>query len=94
MVEARRTLSPDRLYLNTCSSFHMCFTRKHMREVEALSKQLSGDCNAETTHSNKKGWLLGCLFYVWLVENRIANVLSVGLLEKEGFHISYETGSN
>ena len=36
VVEARRTLIPDRLYLDTCFSFQMCFTNKHMRDMEAL----------------------------------------------------------
>ena len=93
LEEARRTLSPDKLYLDTCSSFHMCFTKKHMRQVVEVGQKLSGDCNAGTTYSSQKGWV-GRLFHVWLVENGIANVLSVGQLEQEGFHISYETGGD
>ena len=93
VVEARETLSEDRLYLDTCSSFHMCFNAKHLAEVTRLMVQLKGDCNAGTTRSREKGWLAG-LFHMWLVKNGIANVLSVGQLEKDGFKISYETGGD
>ena len=68
LVEVRRTLNPDRLYLDTCSSFHMCFTKKHMRQIVEVSKKLSGDCKTGTKHSSQKG-SIGRLFHVWLVEN-------------------------
>ena len=92
----RRTLSPNKFYLDTCSSFHMSFTRKHMRcQVAEVSQKLSGNCNANNTHSHstQKGWI-GRLFHVWLVENGITNIMSVGLLEQEDFHISYQTGGD
>lgn len=61
LIKAGRTLSPNELYLDTCSLFHMCLTRKQMRQVEEVSLKLSGDCNAGTTHSIKRG-CLGRLF--------------------------------
>ena len=81
VVEARETLSEDRLYLNTCSSFHMCFNAKYLAKVQRLMMQLKGDCNTGTTRSREKGWLAS-LFHMWLVRNGIANVLSVEQLEK------------
>ena len=48
---ARRTLRDDRLYLDTCSSFHMCFSKKYLGEVDKVLVQLRGECNAGTTKS-------------------------------------------
>ena len=93
VVEVRATLSEDRLYLDTCSSFHMCFNAKYLAKVQRLMMQLKGDCNAGTTGSREKGWLAS-IFHMWLVRNGIVNVLSVGQLEKDGFKISYETGGD
>lgn len=81
VVEARETLYEDFIYLDTCSSFHMCFNAKHLAEVKQQMVRLKGDCNAGSTSSREKGWL-GVLFHMWLVRNGIAKILSVEQLKK------------
>ena len=53
---ARETLHEDRCYLDSCSSFHLVFTRKHLSDVTKMMTRLKGDCNAGTTYSSLKGW--------------------------------------
>ena len=42
------------------------------------------------SHANEKGWH-GELFNMWLVNNGIANLLSVPQLERDGFVLTYDT---
>ena len=44
------------------------------------------------TVSKKKGWYKG--FHMWLNPDGIANLLSAGLLEAEGYKIEYKTGGD
>ena len=53
---ARETLHEDRCYLDSCSSFHQVFTRKHLSDVTKMMTRLKGDCNTGTTYSSLKGW--------------------------------------
>ena len=52
----RQTLNEEFMYLDSTSSFYQMFTDKHLLHVEKLAIRLSGECNAGTTHSNKKYW--------------------------------------
>ena len=91
-ANGRAKLDEDKIYLDTCSSYNQMFTRKHLSNVSDSEYSLTGSCNAGTTVSKKKGWYKG--FHMWLNENGIANLLSVGLLEAEGYKIEYKTGGD
>ena len=67
----REQLNPDHLYLDSTSYFHQMFDSNHLDDVQTVNTILCGSCNAGTTFSNEKGW------YMWLVRNSIANLLSL-----------------
>jgi hypothetical protein len=69
----------------------MC-TEKHLDDVCDSKYSLTGSCNSGITVSKKKGWYNG--FHMWLNPNGIANLVSVGLLEAEGYTIEYKTGGD
>ena len=66
------------------------FTYKHLWDVEKVAIRLRGECNAGATHSNEKVWFKD-LFYMWLVRNGIASLLSLPHLEEDGFCVTYDT---
>ena len=49
-------LNPDRLYLESTSSFHQMFDAKNLDGVKTVNTILRGGCNIGTTLSNEKGW--------------------------------------
>ena len=85
----RDKLDENRVYLDSCSSFHQVFTKKHLHDINTTMMRLKGDCNAGTTYSKRKGWWQG--FHMWLVESGIANLFSVPQLESDSFTIEYNT---
>ena len=87
---ARDTLEPNKLYMDTDSSFHQIFTAPHLYEIRTLEPTLHGHCNYGTTISNKKGVYIH-LFDIWPVRNGIAKLLLVPQIEKEGFCLTYDT---
>ena len=84
MAHARRTLDPNKLYLDSTSSFHQMFTDEHLEDIKQVEVVLSGHCNAGTSFSDEKGVYLD-LFKMWLVKNGIANLLSLPRLERDVF---------
>ena len=66
------------------------FNDKHLLDLEEVAIRLRGECNAGRTYSNEKGWFKD-LFYMWLVRNGIANLLSLPCLEEGGFRVTYYT---
>jgi hypothetical protein len=93
IVTTRKTLDPQRLYLNSTSSFHQVFTDEHLDNLRLSGATLRADCNADTNFATKKGWYRN-LFKLWLVCNGIANRLSLPQLEADGFTVSYHTRGN
>ncbi len=79
-LQLRKTLKPSYLYFDSMSSFNQMFKDKHLIDVKEVGVALSGKCNAGTVFSNEKGILLD-MFSMWLVQNDIANLLSVPCLE-------------
>ena len=55
MAHARRTLDPNKLYLDSTSSFHQMFTDEHLDEIKQVEVVLRGHCNAGTSFSDEKG---------------------------------------
>ena len=98
VVATRKTLDPQRLYLDSTSSFHQVFTEEHVDDLRLAGLRLAGvtlcaGCNAGINFATKKGWYCA-LFDLWLVRNGIANLLSLPQLEADGFTVSYHTGGN
>ena len=86
---AQYKIDENRVYLDSSSSFHQIFTKKHLRDVKTTITRLKGYCNAITTYSKRKGWSQG--FHMWLVESGIVNLLSVTQFEANSFIIDYNT---
>ena len=62
---------------------------EHLAEIENNKQMLRGQCNAGITKTNKKG-KFGELD-VWYNPVGIANILSLPLLEKNGYKMQYQT---
>ncbi len=68
VIATRKTLDPQRLYLDSTSSFHQVFMDKHLDNLRLAGATLCADCNVGTNFATKKGWYLD-LFNIWLVCN-------------------------
>ena len=90
LVAKRKTLDPNKLYLDSTSSFHQMFTEQHLEDIKKSDVTLKGHCNAEPSYSDEKGRYHD-LFELWLVRHGIANLLSIPRLEKDGFRVTYDT---
>ena len=90
MGSKRKTLNPHHAYLDNCSSYHQFINNEHLADIESHKQMLRGHCNAGITKTNKKG-KFGELD-VWYNPIGIANILSLPLLEKKGYHMQYQTG--
>jgi hypothetical protein len=93
IIAMRKTLDPQRLYLDSTSSFHQVFTDEHLDNLQLAGDTLCADRNAGTNFATKKGWYCN-LFDLWLVRNEIANLLSLPQLKADGFTVSYHTSGN
>ncbi len=93
VIAMRKTLDPQRLYLDSMLSFHQVFMDKHLDNLRLAGATLCPNCNASTNFATKKGWYRN-LCNLWLVRNGIANLLSLPQLEANGFTVSYHTGGN
>ena len=74
------------------SGFNQIFEDKHLIDVKEVGVMLCGKCNGGTVFSNEKGVLLN-MFSMWLVQNSIANLLSVPCLEHKECKITYNTNT-
>ena len=63
---------------------------KYFQNIRASNKTLIVNCNAGAKMLEEKGD--GRNLSIWVMEHGIANIISIGLLQKEGYKISYETG--
>jgi hypothetical protein len=93
VIATCKTLNPQRLYLDSTSSFYQVFMDKHLDNLRLARATLCADCNADTNFATKKDWYCN-LCDLWLVRNGIANLLSLSQLEADGFTVSYHTGGN
>ena len=88
-VPQRITLDENKLYLDSCATYHTAFVRERLDRVENAGVTLRGNCNAGVTASSEKGWLGD--FHMWLNEKGIANLLSLPQLERDGYKVHYDT---
>jgi hypothetical protein len=93
VIATRKTLDPQRLYLDSTLSIYQVFTDKHLDNLWLAGAILHADCKAGTNFSTEKGWYRD-LFDLWLLCNGITNLLSLPQLEADGFTVSYHTGGN
>ncbi len=93
VIGTPKTLDPQRLYLDSTSSFHQVFTEEHLDNLRLAGATLCANCNAGTNFATKKGWYRN-LFDLWLVHNGIANLLSLPQPEADSFRVSYHTRGN
>ena len=45
LVSKRKTLDPNKLYLDSTSSFHQMFTEQHLEDIKKSDVTLRGHCN-------------------------------------------------
>ena len=53
------------------------------------NKTMNGRCNVGVTKTATRGWF-GSI-HVWLNKNRIANLISIPMLEADGYEVSMNT---
>ena len=89
LVTKHKTLDPNKLYLDSMSSFQQMFTKQHLDDIKKSDVTLRGPCNAGTSYSDEKGRYLN-LFELWLVWHGITNLLSIPMLEKDRLCMNYD----
>ena len=78
----RFTLHPNKLYLDSCATYHSTFVRDMLSNVKTGTTVLQGQCNAGLSTSAEKG--VYRLWTFWLNEKGIVN-LSLFLVTHHGF---------
>jgi hypothetical protein len=53
VIATRKTLNPQRLYLDSTSSFHQVFTEEHLDNLRFAGATLCANCNAGTNFATK-----------------------------------------
>ena len=76
------------MYLDSCASYHTFFIKAFPKNIEE-SGTMNGNCNAGTTKITKRGYF-GKL-RVWLNKNGIANLISIPMLEADGYVVRTDT---
>ena len=84
----RLTLDWWKVYLDSCASYHTFFIKAFLKNIEE-SGTMNGNCNAGTTKITKRGYF-GKL-RVWLNKNGIANLISIAMLEADGYVVRTDT---
>ena len=82
----RRTLEWWKAYLDSCASYHTFFSKRYLKNIKEGGGTMTGSCNAGTTRISKRGYY-GDL-QVWLNEQGVANLISIPMLEADGYSVS------
>ena len=85
----RKTLDANKLYLDSAATHHSMFCKRYLTNIRQAGKILRRNCNAGAISSTPKGDL--GMFEMWVNESRIANLLSIPQLEKDGFRVVTDT---
>jgi hypothetical protein len=88
-IKERHKLDKWKVYLDGCSTYNTVFNKDLLTGVTEGKSYMIGHCNAGTTKMNKTG-MLGTI-KCWYNQDGIANILSIRVLEKLGYHIRYDT---
>ena len=86
----RYTLDLNKMYLDSCCTFHNVFSTNCVENISKSNKTLVSNCNAGETSSTREGYY--GRFHVWVNTNGMANLLSIPCLVREGYRVGYETG--
>ena len=86
-----RSLKLDdwKLYLDSCATYHSCFADWCLDNVHEVEVYLKGHCNAGVTTCKEQGYY--GVFKMWLNRSGIANLLSIPMLENDGYEVDYNT---
>ena len=85
----RTTLDENKLYLDSCATYHTMFLTKYLTNVKDGNSVMHGQCNAGETSTSIQG-MYG-RFRFWVNKNGIANLLSIPMLEKAGYVVTTHT---
>ena len=88
-VAKRETLDKFKIYLDNCATYNSFFNESLLSNIHETGVVLRGKCNAGVSSTKWKGDWNG--IEVWYNPNGIANLLSMGELEKLGFLVAYHT---
>ena len=88
-VSKRFKLDVHKLYLESCALYHSPYLRCMLGNLNQVSTVLQGNCNAGVSTSDEKGFF--GLWYFYLNEQGIMNLLSIPQLEKYRYIIDYIT---
>ena len=71
-------------------SYNQAFVERYLQQMKQLAIMLRGKCNAGEVYSDKQVMMLD-LFSMWLVQQGIANLLSIACLKRDGHRIPYDS---
>ena len=74
-----------KLYLDSCATYHTFFIKRFLRGIYESKTVMNGSCNAGAVSTRKKDWFGE--FEVWYNKYGMANLLSVPMLEADGYTI-------
>lgn len=86
-------LDPKKVWFDTAASHNVfaAASAEFVSDIHATDHVLETSCNAGITSSNTQGVFAGEIS-MWGIPNGIATLVSYSELERDGWHIKYETG--
>ena len=86
-------LDPKKVWFDTAASHNVfaAASAEFVSDIHATDHVLETSCNAGITSSNTQGVFAGEIS-MWGIPNGIATLVSYSALERDGWHIKYETG--
>ena len=79
-----------KVFLDSCATYHVSFVPGILTGLREAGSVLQGSCNAGATQSTRQG-MLGGRFLMWFNPGGIANLLSIPLLQQEGYVIRFQS---
>eukprot|EP00804_Cyclotella_cryptica_P018938 CCRYP_006456-RA/>CCRYP_006456-RA protein AED:0.43 eAED:0.42 QI:0/0/0/1/1/1/2/0/255 len=88
-VEKRMSHNRNKIYLDSCATNHKLFAGEYANNIHKVAVGLRQNCIAGSSIMNKMGYWWR--FKLWYSPNKIANLLSVPKLERDGYKIDLWT---